>query len=1481
MRQILAIAIITFTIFNVQAQNCFTVIWTGNGLDHMNFYVSSATINGVNLQPGDEIGIFDGEDCVGAGVLTEELINNAYLPIVVSKDDPDTPEKDGYTLDNTASFKFCINNGTEVINDVQANYVTGTGVLSPGGTAMVELFCGTTSLINTSSNPPEGGTTSGSGAYDNGADVTVTATPATCYQFVNWTENGTVVSLEASYTFTASGDRNLVANFELLQYIVTTSSNPAQGGTTTGDGIYGCGEEVTVIAYPEGNYNFTNWTVDGSVVSTNESYSFTTSEDFDLVANFCTLPAQPSPISGETDVIPGQSYTYSVDPVPGATSYTWTLPSGWPGTSTTTSINAIAGDNGGTISVTANNDCGSSVARILIVYTCTPPAQPGPISGETDVIPWHSYTYSVDPVSAATSYTWALPSGWSGTSTTTSINATAGDNGGTISVTANNDCGSSEACTLNVYIGNLPTVFTSIINNIAIASATAGGEVTSDGGAYVTERGVCWTTSASPTTADNTTIDGGGTGAFTSDLTGLSSGTTYYVRAYATNSVGTAYGEERSFTTKNSNAITDIEGNYYNIVQICDQWWMAENLAYLPTVSPSSEGSQTDPYYYVYEYEGYSVSEAKETNNYNTYGVLYNWPAAMNSCPDGWHLPSDDEWKQLEMCLGMSQEEADGMSWRGTDEGYKLKSESGWSADGNGNNESGFTALPGGFRIPDGIFANITISGYWWTSTPDAGDGTFIRILARGVNEVNRMTSTRENGHSVRCVKDEPYTISTSSNPQEGGTTTGGGTYNRGETCSLTATAETGYEFINWTERGTPVSTNQNFSFTVTRDRILVANFCALPAQPGPISGETEAIPGQTYTYSVNPVPGATYYTWTLPSGWSGTSTTTSINATAGDNGGTISVTANNDCGSSEARTLAVYTCSPPDQPGPISGETEVIPGQSYTYSVNPVPGATSYTWTLPSGWSGTSTTTSISTTAGDNGGTISVTSNNDCGSSEVRTLIVYTCTPPAQPGPISGETEVIPGQSYTYGVNQVPGATSYTWTLPSGWSGTSTSTSISTTAGDNGGTISVTANNDCGSSEARTLIVYTCNPPAQPGPISGETEVVPGQSYTYGVNQVPGATSYTWTLPSGWSGISTTTIINATAGDNGGTISVSANNDCGSSEARTLIVYICTPPAQPGPISGETEVIPGQTYTYSIDPVPGATSYTWTLPSGWSGTSTTTLINATAGINGDTISVTANNECGASEARTLTFYLCTIPLQPGSISGEVCVMPGQSYTYRVDPVPVATSYTWTLPSGWGGTSDTYSITATAGATGGSISVTSNNDCGESDASTLNINISTIPQITIKWGDVLICSNVDNMILSYQWYIGSSPIAGADGQYYVTSRQPGIYKVEIIDKNGCRAMSDEIEIVTSKSLLVYPNPAKNSFVLNIYDEPRGKVIIKIINDAGIEVMNLKTEKVDDEFLKEIPAENLDEGLYIIQVMVDQVHFYSSKIMIIK
>lgn len=173
-----------------------------------------------------------------------------------------------------------------------------------------------------------------------------------------------------------------------------------------------------------------------------------------------------------------------------------------------------------------------------------------------------------------------------------------------------------------------------------------------------------------------------------------------------------------------ANGFTDPrDGNHYNVVKIGNQVWMAENLKYLPSVVGSGTGSLTIPYYYVYGYNGTDVAAAKGTANYTTYGVLYNWPAAMAGsassaanpsgvqgvCPTGWHLPSDAEWTQLTDYLG-----GEGVA------GGKLK-EAGtahWQSPNTGaTNETGFTALPGGYRYDDGSFDGIGDGGFWWSAT--------------------------------------------------------------------------------------------------------------------------------------------------------------------------------------------------------------------------------------------------------------------------------------------------------------------------------------------------------------------------------------------------------------------------------------------------------------------------------------------------------------------------------------------------------------------------------------------------------------------------------------------------------------------------------------------------------------------------------------------------------------------------------------------
>jgi uncharacterized protein (TIGR02145 family) len=211
------------------------------------------------------------------------------------------------------------------------------------------------------------------------------------------------------------------------------------------------------------------------------------------------------------------------------------------------------------------------------------------------------------------------------------------------------------------------------------------------------------------------------------------------------------------------------DGKTYVTIKIGDQLWMAENLAYLPSVNQPNSGSVSDPYYYVHGYEGTDVNEAKATENYKTYGVLYNWPAAIEACPNGWHLPSDEEWKELEMFLGMSQSYADTVGWRGTNEGSKLADGSTlWDSGILVNNQafatSGFSALPGGFRLDSkqitAKFLGYGYGGYWWSSTEyfvaylNDYDYAMVRHLASNYCNVARRDEHKDFGFSVRCVKD-------------------------------------------------------------------------------------------------------------------------------------------------------------------------------------------------------------------------------------------------------------------------------------------------------------------------------------------------------------------------------------------------------------------------------------------------------------------------------------------------------------------------------------------------------------------------------------------------------------------------------------------------------------------------------------------------------------------------------------------------------
>ena len=318
--------------------------------------------------------------------------------------------------------------------------------------------------------------------------------------------------------------------------------------------------------------------------------------------------------------------------------------------------------------------------------------------------------------------------------------------------------------------GCLPQVSTSPITNVGSGTSTTGGNVTSDGGSMVSARGVVYGTSSNPTLSNNFTTDGTGTGSFTSVLIGLSPVTTYYVRAYATNGVGTSYGNEVSFTSlpglrcPGTPTVTDIDGNIYNTVQIGTQCWTQSNLKVskyrngdsIPTgLSNSAWQGTASGAYAIYN---------NDPVNDGLYGKLYNHYAVTDSrglCPTGWHVPSDGEWNVLVKYLDPNADTVCGGCWQSPIAGGALKSTAmqptpgGWFSPNTGaTNSSGFTALPGGLRSILGGFVDMTFNGYWWSSSVFSGSSAWSRNLLNGTSSFNRASGHRSNGVSVRCCRD-------------------------------------------------------------------------------------------------------------------------------------------------------------------------------------------------------------------------------------------------------------------------------------------------------------------------------------------------------------------------------------------------------------------------------------------------------------------------------------------------------------------------------------------------------------------------------------------------------------------------------------------------------------------------------------------------------------------------------------------------------
>ena len=318
----------------------------------------------------------------------------------------------------------------------------------------------------------------------------------------------------------------------------------------------------------------------------------------------------------------------------------------------------------------------------------------------------------------------------------------------------------------------LPVIQDTRVRIIALNEASLDYTIADDGGGKIIKHGICWDICPFPYSPKNVIT---GSSPVQKDqfliLNAIIPDTRYYARAFATNSLGTVFGEEVSFTITTQyiqkevfnpelhyGSVSDIDGNTYKTILIGTQTWMAENLK----TTKYNDGTPISNLRGNYDFAIALTGAYRWFNNdmahYKViYGAIYNWNAVATDklCPAGWHVPSDAEWRELELTLGMTWDQMssyDPFLPRGTMEGNQLKANVGWNdwkgLTGNGTNSSGFSALPAGGSGWYGEFGGIgRLTDFY------AMEEGMARTLTSADGGIYSAAYPKQCGFSVRCLK--------------------------------------------------------------------------------------------------------------------------------------------------------------------------------------------------------------------------------------------------------------------------------------------------------------------------------------------------------------------------------------------------------------------------------------------------------------------------------------------------------------------------------------------------------------------------------------------------------------------------------------------------------------------------------------------------------------------------------------------------------
>ncbi len=1202
------------------------------------FYLFGAQLNGINLEAGDEIAVFDGNKMVGAKALTSVCSPDNYNNFIPAF--KTLTSESGYTPGNPVSFR-CWDASEGIESSIfQVNYTDNgdpycfTQNVFPSGDG---YYClSDVSFTGTSYNPVY------NLYYSNGNLVIGGLTDTT---FVN---EGLVTGTEYCYYVTQilpDGSESVASN---ILCATPGIDLPGAAGAITGTSVvcqgqtnvqYSVAEIVKAEGYdwilPEGAsivsggntnvilVNYSNSALSGNITvsGTNGCGNGPESPAFAVTVN--PLPGTPGTITGQANVCLGQTgVVYTVPPIANATGYVWSVPAG---------VTIISGSNtnsitvditqsavSGNITVYGTNTCGNGVlSQAFALMVSTVPGAAGNITGLSSVCQGqNAVVYSVQAIANATGYVWAIPTGAtivSGVNTNSIIvNFSASAVSGNFTVYGTNDCGNGPispayAVTINPTpgaAGNItgPATVCQVQNAVAYSVA-----------AIANATGYVWTVPAGATI-----VSGANTNSIIVNFSASAVSGNFTV--YGTNDCGNG----------------------------------AISPAFAVTVNPlpGAAGNITGP----------SIVNQGQT------GVVYSVATIANATGYVWTVPTG------------------ATIVSGANTNSITVNFSNTAVSGNftvyGTNGCGNGAVSPPYAVTVNPLNNPTVT--IGTLTNVVAGAFALPVNAANVNNMGAFQFTIEFDPALMEYVGTSNWYSgidaiTVGYPSPGHITFVWAAELQGITIldnkffdiNFTWLGSSSTSPVIWSDNPTPrefsdwdgnlfVPTYINGSVTGISSQQPILSVTPdnqnVTSPSGSTSFAVANVGTGTMTYTSAVTTGNDWLT--ITSGGSGGNTGTIVvaytqNTSSAPRVGTITVTAPGAIGSPKQVTVTQEGCTLPGAAGNITGPATVCQGQNgVVYSVATIANATGYVWTVPSGAtivSGNNTnsiTVNFSNTA--TSGNFTVYGTNDCGNGTVSPPYAVTVNPlPGAAGTITGPATVCQGQNgVVYSVAAIANATGYVWTVPSGAtivSGNNTNSitvNFSNTA--TSGSFTVYGTNGCGNGTVSPPYAVTVNPlPGAAGTITGPATVCQGQNgAVYSVATIANATGYIWTVPSGAtivSGNNTNSItVNFSNTATSGNFTVYGTNGCGNglvSPAYTVTVDLL--PDTAGTPTGPDSVCYNHTPTsdYTTSGATNATSYLWSISPAAAGTITGAGLTATVTWNEWTgnasITVTGVNDCG------------------------------------------------------------------------------------------------------------------------------------------------------------------------------------------------------------------------------------------------------------